>query len=161
MIVCATGHRPNKLGGYSDEAFDRLVKVMGVWLKENKPDIAVSGMALGVDQAFAVAAIRLKIPVHAYVPCKNHSSRWPEKSQKLYDKILGRCDVVKFITDGEYTNSCMQLRNIAMVDAADLVLAVWDGTAGGTGNCVKYAESKEKKITNLYQNWLDLAGISG
>ncbi|MFA5401743.1 MAG: hypothetical protein WC359_14930 [Dehalococcoidia bacterium] len=33
-----------------------------------------------------------------------------------------------------------ELRNQYMVDSADLVIACWDGSSGGTANCVKYAE---------------------
>ena len=157
MIICGTGHRPNKLGGYSDEAFAVLAKAARGWLKENKPTLVISGMALGWDQALAVAAIRLKIPVHAYVPCKNHPSRWPQSSQVLYAKILSRCEKVVMVTDGEYNHSCMNDRNKAMVDASDLILAVWDGTKGGTGNCVDYAEKKGVKVENIYNNYIKIA----
>ncbi len=36
----------------------------------------------------------------------------------------------------------MQVRNEYMVDRADLVLALWNGTPGGTGNCVRYARTR-------------------
>lgn len=34
-------------------------------------------------------------------------------------------------------------------DLADKVIAVWDGTKGGTGNCVKYAEKCGKEIIRI------------
>ena len=42
-------------------------------------------------------------------------------------------------------------RNIAMINSLeenseDCVLAVWDGTNGGTGNCVKYAEKEYRCV---------------
>jgi uncharacterized phage-like protein YoqJ len=40
----------------------------------------------------------------------------------------------------------MQKRNEYMVDNSDIVIAVWDGSKGGTYNCVKYAEKLGKKI---------------
>jgi hypothetical protein len=31
------------------------------------------------------------------------------------------------------------------------VLAYWDGSSGGTANCIKYAEKKKKPIINLFE----------
>jgi uncharacterized phage-like protein YoqJ len=43
----------------------------------------------------------------------------------------------------------MQKRNEYMVDKCDKLLAVWNGTTGGTHNCIKYAKSKGKEIILL------------
>ncbi len=45
-----------------------------------------------------------------------------------------------------YKSYLMQVRNEYMVNLADKVIAVWDGSSGGTGNCVAYAKKKEKEI---------------
>ena len=37
-----------------------------------------------------------------------------------------------------------------MVDLADKVIAVWDGTKCGTGNCVRYAEKCGKEIIRIF-----------
>ena len=42
---------------------------------------------------------------------------------------------------GPYEDSCMQDRNLYMVQNADLLYAVWDGSLGGTANCVHAAEN--------------------
>lgn len=36
-----------------------------------------------------------------------------------------------------------------MVDLADKVIAVWDGSNGDTGNCVRYAEKCGKEIIRI------------
>lgn len=36
-----------------------------------------------------------------------------------------------------------------MVDLADMVIAVWDGSKGGTGNCVQYAQKKGKEFIRI------------
>lgn len=36
-----------------------------------------------------------------------------------------------------------------MVDNSDAVIAVWDGTAGGTKNCFDYATKIGKKIIRI------------
>lgn len=47
---------------------------------------------------------------------------------------------------GDYKR-LFQQRNQWMVDRADAVLAVWDGSPGGTANCVNYARKVGKPIT--------------
>lgn len=40
----------------------------------------------------------------------------------------------------------MQKRNEYMTDNSDIVIAVWDGSKGGTANCVRYAKKLNKEI---------------
>lgn len=47
------------------------------------------------------------------------------------------------------TDWLMQKRNEYMVDLADRVIAVWDGSKGGTANCIKYAEKVGKEIIKI------------
>ena len=63
-----------------------------------------------------------------------------------------------------YTHGCMQKRNMYMVDSADRVIAVWDGSGSGTGNTVKYALSSGKPVyridpDTLSVSLLETAGI--
>jgi hypothetical protein len=37
-----------------------------------------------------------------------------------------------------------------MVDHATIIVALFDGTAGGTANCMAYARSKRVPIENLW-----------
>lgn len=48
-----------------------------------------------------------------------------------------------------YKSYLMQVRNEYMVNLAEKVIAVWDGTSGGTANCVSYAEKKKKEIIRI------------
>ena len=51
-----------------------------------------------------------------------------------------------------YVANKMQLRNEYMVDNSDKVIAYFNGEKkGGTYNCIKYAESLNKEIINLYE----------
>ena len=47
--------------------------------------------------------------------------------------------------DGGYAGYKLQKRNEWMVDHCDILIAVWDGTSGGTANCVNYAQSVNKE----------------
>ena len=156
MIVCATGHRPNKLGGYGLDVKTKLEQLAFTWLEEHKPDKAISGMALGWDQAFARAAIELNIPLVAAIPFIGQEQAWPDSSQKEWKRLVDAAYEVVIVSEGGYAAWKMQKRNEWMVDTCDLVLALWDGSSGGTDNCVKYARTKSKSIHNLWTNWLEV-----
>jgi uncharacterized phage-like protein YoqJ len=112
-----------------------------------KEDIEViSGMALGVDQWWAKAALDLGIPYHAYIPFKGQESRWPEQSVKGFEHLLLNAKDMKIVCEGGYAPWKMQKRNEAMVDDAEVCVAVWDGTKGGTGNCVEYIIKQGKPL---------------
>lgn len=154
MKVSVTGHRPNKLYGYdlNNIHYQKMKDWMKYFLKSVDCHEAISGMALGVDQLFALAVLELKedgynIKLHCAIPCRNHSSKWPQESQRLYQSMIDRADEVRLVTDDAYRPEYMQLRNEYMVNLADEVIAIWDGSKGGTGNCVSYAIKKNKKIT--------------
>jgi uncharacterized phage-like protein YoqJ len=148
MIVSFTGHRPDKLGGYKlpNPTYLHVCRQIDKTLQEIKPEKIISGMALGVDQWAANIAIKLGIPFIAAVPFIGQEKAWPLPSQKIFNKLIERAAEVVIVSEGGYSAAKMQIRNEWMVDRADKVIAIWDGTPGGTGNCVKYAQSKSKEI---------------
>lgn len=154
MIICGTGHRPDKLGGYGDEIKNKLQNLATNWLISNKNiNGVISGMALGWDQALASAAISLNIPLLAALPFKNQDCKWPEKSQKEFADILSKASKIVIVSEGEFTSKKMQIRNEYMVNNSDFILALWNGSSGGTSNCIKYADKKNKLIVNLWKQY--------
>lgn len=156
MILAATGHRPDKLGGYSLTGFERLRKIATEYLEEAKPEKIISGMALGWDTAWAVAGQALKIPVIAAVPFFGQESMWPVESKTKYFNILDKCHDVLYICDKGYAPWKMQIRNEYMVDKCDTLIALWDGSPGGTGNCLKYAEKVKRPVVNLWDQYKEM-----
>jgi hypothetical protein len=89
VIRAATGHRPNKLGGYGPAITDRLRRGARRFLEAHRDTTeAVGGMALGWDTGWALAALDIGVPLTAAVPFKGQESRWPVESQRLYHWIL-------------------------------------------------------------------------
>lgn len=163
MKIAVTGHRPNKLYGYNlnNKKNIELKKKFKEILIENNCTEAITGMALGVDTIFALAVLELKdegynIKLHCAIPCRNHSCKWIKESVDLYNDILNKADIVKLVTDEEYKPYLMHKRNEYMVDLADKVIAVWNGSKSGTANCVNYAKRKGKEI--IYINPLEIKG---
>lgn len=153
MIICGTGHRPNKLGGYSDEAHIKLIDLAKWWLHCTDTDKAISGMALGWDMAIAEACCQLELPWIAAVPFEGQEKAWPKQSQEIYHKTLAFADEVVYVCESGYAPWKMQKRNEWMVNNSDRVLALWDGSTGGTGNCIGYANKVNKPIINLWDEY--------
>lgn len=65
---------------------------------------------------------------------------WPESSQQVYRDLRSKCAEVVIVCPGEYAPAKMQKRNEWMVRESDFILACWDGSPGGTANCVRYGE---------------------
>lgn len=158
MVVGVTGHRPSKLWGYGVEAKIPEEKMRIYFmnkLKEMKATEAITGMALGVDTVFARAVLGLKslgydIKLTCAIPCRNHSSKWTSKKAiDEYNYILSKADKVVLVSDCEYNNVVMQIRNEWMVDHSDVMIAIWDGSRGGTANCVRYADARNKEILHV------------
>lgn len=157
--MCITGHRPNKLYGY--DYMHKSYIAMGHYIRKFILDNAItdvySGMALGVDTICALVVLKLKrqgyaVKLHCAIPCKNHASNWPAASQKQWQDIINQADFVEYVSEKAYDNTCMQKRNIYMVDRSDIVLGIWDGTSGGTKNCLDYAKSESKTIQIISPN---------
>ena len=47
----------------------------------------------------------------------------------------------------------MQKRNEWIVDNSLRLLALWDGSKGGTANCVTYARYGRREIKNVWPEW--------
>lgn len=151
MKIAGTGHRPNKLGGYSEEVFNHLVEIAENGLKQIKVTEVISGMALGWDMALAQAAINLNIPLIAAIPFKGQECKWNKKTQEYYNEILTKAKTIEIICEGEYSSDKMQIRNEWMVDHCDVLLSMYDDKkGGGTYNCVMYAKKVGKPMINLY-----------
>lgn len=164
MIIAGTGHRPNKLGGYSEAAADNLIGISRDWLvkqqyKANFVQRVISGGALGWDQALAWGAVSEKIPLTLALPFPQFQSMWPKASQEELEHLVSHADKVVYVCDEGYAPWKMQERNQWMVDHCDTVLAMWNGTDGGTHNCIKYANRTGKPITNLWSEYEQLHSV--
>jgi uncharacterized phage-like protein YoqJ len=148
MIISFTGHRPNKLGGFSlpNPTYIYVCQQIEKTLKELQPEKVISGMALGVDQWAANIAHKLNIPFIAAQPFLGQEKAWPESSQKTFHKLLKLASEVVIVCEGGYQPVKMQVRNEWMVNRCDTLIAIWDKTPGGTGNCVNYAKSINREI---------------
>lgn len=106
-------------------------------------------MALGVDQDFAFVCAEMQIPFVAAIPFIGQESRWPVPSQDFYRELMTYAYCRFVVTPGGYSAFKMHLRNKWMVDNCTLLIAVWDGTQGGTHHCVEYAATANYRPIHL------------
>lgn len=179
MTVMVTGHRKiipaNNIGSAWPEQnpsvknHHRLIKekiseIVGILHLKYLHNDFISGMALGADQIFAQAVLDMTnagfhgIRLIAAIPFVGQESKWPPKSQEKYKELLNQVSHIEIVSSGGYSPEKMQTRNIWMVDRSHIVLAVWDGSSGGTKNCVNYAIKQRKTILHLNSETLELTG---
>jgi len=144
VVVAGTGHRPKRLGNeyngigpYSD--YIRHKVELG--LKWAGATDVITGMALGYDQILAEVALAMRLRVHAYVPggCDQQTNRWVTDSKRRYRQIIDRCYSVTPVPDRGLYSETLDRRNHEMVKACHILMACYDGTGGGTANCISYA----------------------
>ena len=156
---CFTGHRPSKLPWGYDETDERCIL-----LKEKLYDITeavylsgvrhfICGMAMGCDLYFCkiLVSLREKYPdmtIEAAIPCETQALRWRKSERERYEKLVEKCDV-KTMVSRAYTYDCMIKRNKYMVDNSSLLIAVFDGTIGGTMKTVIYAKQQGLEIIQI------------
>lgn len=160
MKIAVTAHRPDKLYGYemTDPRYMFLMVKIKQYLRGMKCCEAITGMALGGDLIFAQAVLELKkegIPIKltCAVPCMDHKKKWTNSRWiDKYDEVLSVADERIMVCKRPYDNFVMQERNMWMVDRCDRVLAIYNGSPGGTKNCLQYAceTGKACDILNPY-----------
>lgn len=157
QVIAATGHRPDKLGGYNKLVDRNILIVATMHLKLNMPRVVISGMALGWDQAVAEAAINLKIPFVAALPFAGQEGKWPGIAKKRYRDLLQQAERVDVVSPGYFEHWKMQKRNEWMVDHCTELMALWDGSYhGGTAHCLDYATRRGVPFVNLWDNYQEL-----
>ncbi len=139
---CFTGHRPNKLGMTEQQLRPLLEEAILQAIQEGFTTF-ITGMARGVDLIAGEIVLRLReqdsrIKLICALPYPDFGQHWGGGWTKRFQKVLAAADLKRCICPSFYYAS-YQLRNEWMVDHASLVIAVYNGKAGGTRNTLDYA----------------------
>lgn len=114
----------------------------------------ISGGALGFDTLAAEVVLRLKkihpdIKLHMFLPCRDQSKKWSSRDKLRWEQINSAADEYRFIHDGNYMTSCMQLRNRLMVECAYFGIAFCKRKNSGTYSTVQKAIDSRRFICVL------------
>lgn len=155
-IWAATGHRPNRLGGYSERQRLRLVRFAEAILERIMPEKIYTGMALGWDQAVAAAALNLDIPFVAVIPFRGQETKWPVESKNRFHVLCEEASEVKVLRERYHPKAFFE-RNEYMVHEAESILVLLDPDVGegGTRHCYEFARRQEKRAINVWDKWCD------
>lgn len=148
--ICFTGHRPELLTrtGYA------VKKDLRRQIRRCVADgysVFISGMARGVDIWAAQEVLKLRtrgaaVRLICACPYEGCEREWSKAWQRRYHRVLCAADLVRYICP-DYCPTCFRARNEWMVDHAAAVIAVFNGSPGGTKNTVTYARKKGVPIT--------------
>ena len=157
MIVCGTGHRlqylPCKFEHRHPFKISKL-KQLERYFNQEKVDVVISGMAIGWDMWLAWTAIKIGIPMHAYVPFEGQDSLWSSEHRDQFHSLLNKASCVKYICDPGYAGWKMIKRDKVMVDDSDMTLSLWNPLkrSGGTWTTVRYATYSNRRVVNFWEN---------
>lgn len=163
-LTCTfTGHRPDKLPWHGKEEDPRCLA-----LKEKLYDTVESvyaggvrhficGMARGCDFYFAEAVIRLRleypaVSLEAAIPCAAQSQGWTAAERRRYDRLVAQCDEFNILYP-EYFRGCMLARNRYMVERSSVLIAIFNGSNGGTAYTVRYAAKSGLEVVTIDPKW--------
>ena len=146
--TCAfTGHRK----GLNDITEQQVEQVINGLIDQNF-DTFLVGMALGFDTYCFKILERVRkvkpIKIVACIPCESQNIKFTPKQNQLYQQMLDSADL-KILISKEYTPTCMQKRNMFMVDNSSVLVAYLRYEKGGTKNTVEYAKRQNKRIIYL------------
>ena len=156
---CFTGHRADKLPWGGDESAPACLT-----LKRAIADVLASlytdgcrhficGMATGSDIYCGEAVVALReehpeVTLEAAIPYAGQEKRWPVLWQRRYFRLAEECDKLT-VLHRAYPPDCMMDRNRYMVDASSVLVAIYNGTPGGTRNTMLYAMRQGVQIIEL------------
>lgn len=159
QVCCFTGHRPTKLPWGTRESDPRCLD-----LKTRIYDVAdalywsgirhfICGMAMGTDTYFCEAVLRLKkehpeITLEAAIPCRTQADGWNSESRLRYEELLSHCTHITVLQE-TYAPGCMQRRNQYMISRSSVLVAVYNGSSGGTRDTVRRAEREGLEVIAL------------
>ena len=155
--VCSfTGHRPEKLGiteETSDNCLDLKIRIREEVFSaiESGYTHFITGMARGTDIWAAEAVLEAvysgfdSVKLYAAIPYPGQTEKWFSWEQDRYDEILRLCEGVFLVSD-KYSTRCMAKRNEFLVNNCTRIIAVYNGSEGGTANTVAMAEKLGRDI---------------
>ena len=140
---CFTGHRPEKLLRSKEQITADLTAAIDNAISDGYRTF-ISGMAMGVDIWAAQIVLEKKtvlpgLHLICALPFPEFGDRWSSQWSDVYNEIIRHADLVKSISPS-FSYASYQKRNEWMVDHSNRVIAVFNGSAGGTKNTVKYAQ---------------------
>ena len=140
---CFTGHRPEKLSIPENRLAplleDEIRKAIG-----NGFTTYITGMAKGTDLVAGEIVLRLReqddrLKLICALPHPGFGLHWGGGWTERFQRVQAAADLARCVCPG-FSYASYQIRNEWMVRHSSLVIAVFNGEAGGTKNTLDYAK---------------------
>jgi uncharacterized phage-like protein YoqJ len=150
---CFTGHRPEKLLRSKEQITADLTAAIDNAISDGYRTF-ISGMAMGVDIWAAQIVLEKKtvlpgLHLICALPFPGFGDRWSSQWSDVYNEIIRHADLVKSISPS-FSYASYQKRNEWMVDHSNRVIAVFNGSAGGTKNTMEYAQRNNVPCIEIF-----------
>jgi hypothetical protein len=115
--------------------------------QEARDLLGVTMLGPGADQLFAEAVLDVGGLLHVVIPAVKYRDGFEDQDAKRrYDALLDKATYSERLEHVESTEEAHMAGGRAVVDAADVVVAIWDGQParglGGTADVVAYARKR-------------------
>lgn len=146
---CAfTGHRPEK----TTRPVTEIQEALRASICQSVADgfnVFITGMARGVDLWAAEIVLDLRkekdLKLICAIPFEGFEVRWSKEWLNKYRYVLDQADFT-YVVGKNYSYDIFSRRNIWMVNHAKRIIAVYDGTPGGTRNTIAYANQSNVEV---------------
>jgi uncharacterized phage-like protein YoqJ len=150
--VCFTGHRSIPGKDYA-RLYDLLQQTVEQLIRDGA-SIFRTGGALGFDTMAALCILNLRrqyphIRLELILPCPTQTEQWQESDVLLYEQIMERADIYRYVSQSYYTG-VLQMRNRSLVEGADVCVAyLRTSNGGGAAYTAAYALKQGLELVNL------------
>jgi hypothetical protein len=114
--------------------------------------LALSSLAEGADQVFAVCALQRDIRLIAVVPIENYPSFFSPEALLEFKRLIGQAERIDLEFSGDPRMAFLNAGRY-VVDHVDVLFAIWDGQhaagKGGTGDIVSYAQDRRCPVVHI------------
>ena len=151
---CFSGHRPEKLDLSETIVVDLLKKEIIKSVNEGY-NTFITGMSRRTDIWAGEIVLDIKknrsdIRLICAIPYPEFSTGRDAIWKDRFETILHSADDIVYVCS-TYQRNCYQIRNEWMVDHSDRLIAVYNGSRGGTYNTIRYARKKQIDTVNVLE----------
>jgi hypothetical protein len=148
--VGITGHQ---YLGDSDSWEWVKMEMNNLLMKLRRPLVGITCLATGADSLFAELILQHGGSLEAVVPFPEYEQVFPARERNRYRALLDAASAITVLEKRRSKQESYFAAGKKVVDATDLLLAVWDGKParglGGTADIVEYARRELKQIIRL------------
>lgn len=122
-------------------------------MKMRRPLVGITCLAAGADSLFAELILKHGGSLEAVVPFPEYERVFPAQQRNRYRALLDAASAITVLEKRRSKQESYFAAGKKVVDATDLLLAVWDGKParglGGTADIVEYARQELKQVIRL------------